>query len=92
MVGAARSQPDDHPGLFANRQFRNANIGMLFFGGGAMGSLLLLSLLFVNLWGYTQLEAGARHHARAADGARGLAVRGPRGRLAPAGRAREAGR
>ena len=45
------------PGLFANRQFRNANIGMLFFGGGAIGSLLLLSLLFVNLWGYTQLEA-----------------------------------
>jgi hypothetical protein len=45
------------PGLFANKQFRNANIGMLFFGGGAIGSLLLLSLLFVNLWGYTQLEA-----------------------------------
>ena len=45
------------PGLFENRQFRNANIGMLFFGGGAIGSLLLLSLLFVNLWGYTQLEA-----------------------------------
>jgi EmrB/QacA subfamily drug resistance transporter len=45
------------PGLFANQQFRNANIGMLFFGGGAIGSLLLLSLLFVNLWGYTQLEA-----------------------------------
>src|SRR6185503_19890588 len=25
---------------------------------GAIGSLLLLSLVFVNLWGYTQLEAG----------------------------------
>jgi EmrB/QacA subfamily drug resistance transporter len=45
------------PGLLANKQFRNANIGMLFFGAGAIGSLLLLSLLFVNLWGYTQLEA-----------------------------------
>ena len=45
------------PGLFANRQFRNANIGMLFFGAGAIGSLLLLSLMFVNLWGYSQLEA-----------------------------------
>jgi EmrB/QacA subfamily drug resistance transporter len=45
------------PGLFANRQFRNANIGMLFFAAGAIGSLLLLSLMFVNLWGYTQLEA-----------------------------------
>ena len=46
------------PGLLANRQFRNANIGMLFFAAGAIGSLLLLSLVFVNLWGYTQLEAG----------------------------------
>ena len=45
------------PGLFSNRQFRNANIGMLFFAAGAIGSLLLLSLVFVNLWGYTQLEA-----------------------------------
>jgi EmrB/QacA subfamily drug resistance transporter len=45
------------PGLLANRQFRNANIGMLFFAAGAIGSLLLLSLVFVNLWGYSQLEA-----------------------------------
>ena len=45
------------PGLLANRQFRNANLGMLFFGAGALGTLLLLSLVFVNLWGYTQLEA-----------------------------------
>jgi EmrB/QacA subfamily drug resistance transporter len=44
-------------GLLENRQFRNANIGMLFFAAGAIGSLLLLSLMFVNLWGYTQLEA-----------------------------------
>ncbi|HZB06987.1 MAG TPA: MFS transporter [Thermoleophilaceae bacterium] len=45
------------PGLLSNTQFRNANIGMLFFAAGAIGSLLLLSLVFVNLWGYTQLEA-----------------------------------
>jgi EmrB/QacA subfamily drug resistance transporter len=45
------------PGLLANRQFRNANIGMIFFAAGAIGTLLLLSLVFVNLWGYTQLEA-----------------------------------
>jgi EmrB/QacA subfamily drug resistance transporter len=45
------------PGLLANRQFRSANLGMLFFGAGALGTLLLLSLVFVNLWGYTQLEA-----------------------------------
>jgi hypothetical protein len=44
------------PGLLSNRQFRSANIGMLFFGAGAIGSLLLLALVFVNLWGYSQLE------------------------------------
>ena len=46
------------PGLFANHQFRNANIGMLFFAAGAIGSLLLLSLVFTNLWGYEPIEAG----------------------------------
>ena len=46
------------PGLLQNRQFRNANIGMLFFGAGAIGSLLLLSLVFTNLWGYEPIEAG----------------------------------
>jgi EmrB/QacA subfamily drug resistance transporter len=45
------------PGLIANKQFRNANLGMLFFGAGALGTLLMLSLVFVNLWGYTQLES-----------------------------------
>jgi EmrB/QacA subfamily drug resistance transporter len=45
------------PGLLANTQFRNANLSMLFFGAGALGTLLMLSLVFVNLWGYTQLEA-----------------------------------
>jgi EmrB/QacA subfamily drug resistance transporter len=46
------------PGLLANKQFRNANLGMLFFGAGAIGSLLLLSLVFTNLWGYEPIEAG----------------------------------
>ena len=45
------------PALIANKQFRSANLGMLFFGAGALGTLLMLSLVFVNLWGYTQLEA-----------------------------------
>ena len=45
------------PGLFANKQFRNANIGMLLFGAGALGTLLLLSLVFTNLWGYEPIEA-----------------------------------
>jgi EmrB/QacA subfamily drug resistance transporter len=46
------------PALIANKQFRNANIGMLFFGAGAIGSLLLLSLVFTNLWGFEPIEAG----------------------------------
>jgi EmrB/QacA subfamily drug resistance transporter len=45
-------------GLLQNRQFRNANLGMLFFAAGAIGSLLLLSLVFINLWGYEPIEAG----------------------------------
>jgi EmrB/QacA subfamily drug resistance transporter len=44
--------------LIANKQFRNAILGMLFFGAGAIGSLLLLSLVFTNLWGYEPIEAG----------------------------------
>ena len=31
---------------------------MLFFAAGAIGSLLLLSLVFTNLWGYEPIEAG----------------------------------
>ena len=50
-------QPMITPGLFSNKQFRNANIGMLLFGAGAIGALLLLSLLFTNLWGYEPIEA-----------------------------------
>jgi EmrB/QacA subfamily drug resistance transporter len=45
------------PGLMENAQFRSANIGMLFFAAGAIGSLLLLSLVFLNLWGYEPIEA-----------------------------------
>ena len=45
------------PGLLANKQFRNANLGMLFFAAGAIGTLLLLSLVFINLWGYEPIEA-----------------------------------
>ena len=43
--------------LMENAQFRSANIGMLFFAAGAIGSLLLLSLVFLNLWGYEPIEA-----------------------------------
>jgi EmrB/QacA subfamily drug resistance transporter len=43
--------------LIKNKQFRNANLSMLFFAAGAIGSLLLLSLVFTNLWGYSPIEA-----------------------------------
>ena len=46
------------PKLLENKQFRNANIAMLLFAAGAIGSLLLLSLVFTNLWGYEPIEAG----------------------------------
>ncbi len=45
------------PGLRANKQFLSANAAMFLLGAGALGSLFLLSLVFVNLWGYSQLEA-----------------------------------
>ncbi|MEX1142052.1 MAG: DHA2 family efflux MFS transporter permease subunit [Thermoleophilaceae bacterium] len=43
--------------LQRNRQFVGANIAMALFGGAALGTLLLLALLFVNLWGFTIFEA-----------------------------------
>ncbi|HYI98740.1 MAG TPA: MFS transporter [Thermoleophilaceae bacterium] len=45
------------PGLVKNRQFVGANTAMALFGGGALGTLLLLALAFVNLWGFTIFEA-----------------------------------
>src|ERR687891_699329 len=45
------------PALMDNRQFRSANIGMLFFAAGAIGSLLMLSLIFLNLCVYEPIES-----------------------------------
>ena len=45
-------------GLTENKQFLGANGAMFVFAMGALGSLLLLSLVFLNLWGYEPLEAG----------------------------------
>jgi hypothetical protein len=39
-----------------NVQFRRGNLAMLFFSAGALGTLLMLALIFVNLWGYSELE------------------------------------
>jgi EmrB/QacA subfamily drug resistance transporter len=44
-------------GLRKNRQFVGANLAMALFAGGALGSLLLLALVFVNQWGFTIFEA-----------------------------------
>jgi EmrB/QacA subfamily drug resistance transporter len=43
--------------LQRNRQFLSANMAMLLLGAGALGALFLLSVVLVNLWGYSQLEA-----------------------------------
>jgi EmrB/QacA subfamily drug resistance transporter len=45
-------------GLMENKQFLGANGAMFLFAMGALGALFLLALVFVNLWGYSQLEAG----------------------------------
>ena len=42
--------------IVQNEQFRRGNIAMLLFSAGAIGTLLLLALIFVNLWGYSELE------------------------------------
>ncbi|HEY8583643.1 MAG TPA: DHA2 family efflux MFS transporter permease subunit [Capillimicrobium sp.] len=43
--------------LAGNRQYVGANTAMLLFAAGYIGSLLLLSLVLVNLWGFSPLEA-----------------------------------
>ncbi|HYV17125.1 MAG TPA: DHA2 family efflux MFS transporter permease subunit [Conexibacter sp.] len=43
--------------LQRNKQFLSANMAMFLLGAGALGSLFLLALVFVNLWGYSQLDA-----------------------------------
>jgi hypothetical protein len=44
-------------GLVHNRQFIGASTSLLLFGIGMMGMLFLTIILFVNLWGYSELEA-----------------------------------
>lgn len=46
------------PALMRNRQFLSANLAMFMLGAGAVGGLFLLAQVFVNLWGFSQLEAG----------------------------------
>ena len=43
--------------LQRNGQFLSANAAMLLLGAGSLGSLFLLSVVLVNLWGYSQLDA-----------------------------------
>ena len=45
------------PSLVANRQFMGASTTLLLFGIAMMGTLFMIVLFFVNLWGYTELEA-----------------------------------
>ena len=57
LVGAARARPDDHARPAGEQAVPQREHRDALLRGGAIGSLLLLSLVFVNLWGYTQLEA-----------------------------------
>lgn len=43
--------------LTRNRQFVGASATMLLFAIGVMGTLFLAVIAFVNLWGYSQIEA-----------------------------------
>jgi EmrB/QacA subfamily drug resistance transporter len=45
------------PALVRNRQFVGASISLLLFGAAMMGTLFMVVLLFVNLWGYSELKA-----------------------------------
>ena len=45
-------------GLTENKQFMGANGAMFVFAMGALGSMFLLALVFINLWGYEPIEAG----------------------------------
>jgi Na+/melibiose symporter-like transporter len=44
-------------GLIQNRQFVGANLSFFLFAIGMMGTLFITVLVFVNLWGYSELEA-----------------------------------
>jgi Na+/melibiose symporter-like transporter len=43
--------------LVRNRQFVGANLAFLLFAIGMLGTLFMTVLFFVNLWGYSELEA-----------------------------------
>ena len=43
--------------LVTNRQFMGASAAMLIFATGMMGMLFLAVIAFVNLWGYSELDA-----------------------------------
>jgi len=45
------------PALTRNRQFMGASAAMFLFAIGVMGMLFLAVIAFVNLWGYSQIEA-----------------------------------
>jgi EmrB/QacA subfamily drug resistance transporter len=45
-------------GIMENKQFLGANGAMFVFAMGALGAMVLLSLVFISLWGYEPIEAG----------------------------------
>jgi EmrB/QacA subfamily drug resistance transporter len=46
------------PGLTRNRQFAGASLTLFLFAIGMMGAMFMTVLAFVNLWGFSEFEAG----------------------------------
>ena len=64
-------------GLVHNRQFVGASTSLLLFAIGMMGTLFLTVILFVNLWGYSELEAALAITPVAVTAMLVVAARGP---------------
>jgi EmrB/QacA subfamily drug resistance transporter len=58
MRSARHARPAIEIGLWRNRTYASANVVSLLFGVGLYASLLLGVLFLVEVWGYSELEAG----------------------------------
>ena len=58
LRSARHPRPAIEIGLWSNRTYASANVVSLLFGVGLYASLLLGVLFLVEVWGYSELEAG----------------------------------
>jgi EmrB/QacA subfamily drug resistance transporter len=80
---AHHPSPAVEVGLWRNRTYAAANVVSVLFGAGLLASLLLGVLFLVQVWGYSELEAGlAMTPGAVAAAAVGLAI-GRSGRAIP---------